>query len=147
MVRGLKDRKSVSSSVIHKQISTARKNWRPKNRDYIISANPAGMDVERGSAKKRLPLTDYFLVDLAEGVEKHPEGRSAQTLTRAIRYAVTHGHSMVKLSDAREYMRLYHDWEVNDDYDAQKEDVDARQLLGNQADLYYRQQYPKETVW
>jgi hypothetical protein len=50
-------------------------------------------------------LIDYFLVDLAMDVVHLPGGDGARLLTRAMVFAMKHGHYDVKLSQVRQYIR------------------------------------------
>ena len=52
-------------------------------------------------------LIDYFLVDLADGVMRWPEGEGARLLSRAVWHAVVRGHRDVRLSQVKEYARAH----------------------------------------
>jgi hypothetical protein len=50
-------------------------------------------------------LSDYFLVDLAEGVFHFPQGADRGLLSVAVDHALRHNHNQVKLSDLHGYIQ------------------------------------------
>ena len=50
-------------------------------------------------------LSDYFLVDLAEGLVNFPQGADRGILTVAVQHAKNHGHHWVKLSNIADYIQ------------------------------------------
>jgi hypothetical protein len=50
-------------------------------------------------------LSDYFLVDLAEGLVNFPLGEDRGILTVAVQHAMNHGHHWVKLSNLAGYIQ------------------------------------------
>ncbi|PSN70804.1 hypothetical protein BS50DRAFT_630871 [Corynespora cassiicola Philippines] len=49
--------------------------------------------------------SDYFLIDLAEGVASFPSGKDARKLTAAVQYTMQTNNEKVKLSQVEEYVR------------------------------------------
>jgi hypothetical protein len=66
-----------------------------------------GIATERTKAevKDYTGLTDYFLVDLAEGVVHFPQGADCGLLTIAIQHARHHQHRVVRLSGLTAYIQ------------------------------------------
>jgi hypothetical protein len=50
-------------------------------------------------------ISDYYLIDLAEGLVHHPQGVDRGLLTAAVEHAMRHNHYNVKLSDLEDYIR------------------------------------------
>jgi hypothetical protein len=50
-------------------------------------------------------LSDYYLVDLAEGLAHHPQGVDRGLLTVAVEHAMRHNHHNIKISDLVGYIR------------------------------------------
>lgn len=109
--------------------------------DASVSAIPVDMDNTKGKQKKAFNKDhDYYLVDLAEGVAVHPEGRGKQALTRAILHARANGDTKVKLSEVREYVKANIPFLIPDDYNCRKEDFAARERFDKSGEMtkYYR---------
>jgi hypothetical protein len=75
-----------------------------------------GISTDRAIVEKHTlcELSDYYLVDLAEGLVHHPQGADRGLLTVAVQHAVSHSHHDIKLSDLMAYVpdknleHLYH---------------------------------------
>jgi hypothetical protein len=65
-----------------------------------------GISADRGTSGtgQYNNLTDYFLVDLAEGAVHFPQGIDRGLLTAAVQHALQNNHNDVKLSDFASYV-------------------------------------------
>lgn len=71
--------------------------------------SPQGIsqDRVRSGMRDHTELSDYFLVDLTEGLVKFPQGDDRGILTVAIEFAQKHGHNHVTLSQTQGYIRQH----------------------------------------
>ncbi|KAH4113564.1 hypothetical protein HBI82_169070 [Parastagonospora nodorum] len=62
-------------------------------------------DRSMGERAQYSQLSDYFLVDLAEGLVNFPHGADRGILTFTVQHAMNHGHDRVKMSNLASYVQ------------------------------------------
>ncbi|EAT79308.1 hypothetical protein SNOG_13424 [Parastagonospora nodorum SN15] len=62
-------------------------------------------DRSMGERAQYSQLSDYFLVDLAEGLVNFPHGADRGILTVTVQHAMNHGHDRVKMSNLASYVQ------------------------------------------
>lgn len=139
--RDLKDKQAFELAEISRWLIRGMNHFEAKTRDLKvdeIDANPSKMKSNATTSLVANGLHDCKLVDLAEGVKYHPQGRGRQGLTHAIEHAVKNRNKEVLLSETRGYVEMYNLFDVKAGYNCAAEDWAARERVQWKTKAYFK---------
>ncbi|KAH3960739.1 hypothetical protein HBH70_172360 [Parastagonospora nodorum] len=103
-------RAHLGSAMRHQSVQS--QTWTEVQIDGVRVNSAAGWtmggistDRSMGERAQYSQLSDYFLVDLAEGLVNFPHGADRGILTVTVQHAMNHGHDRVKMSNLASYVQ------------------------------------------
>ncbi|CAI6331152.1 unnamed protein product [Periconia digitata] len=138
--RDLKSAGCMQRGTMQKRFTFAN-TWRRSNSSAVVSAFPSRMDRSYSGKDREVAHTDYYVVDLAEGVVKFPEDDNARTLTHVVRHAMANSNNFLRLSEVAEYARNNDVFQEEVPYDVAIEDRLAVEELEKEIERHYERKF------